>query len=52
LAKESILRIEGDQVMERYRTENDYTNRLRGYNDSQEAMEAFLNKRPAKWTWS
>jgi enoyl-CoA hydratase len=52
LAKESILRIEGDQVMERYRTENDYTNRLRSYNDSQEAMEAFLNKRPAKWTWS
>jgi enoyl-CoA hydratase/carnithine racemase len=52
LAKESILRIEGDQMMERYRTENDYTNRLRGYHDSQEAMAAFLDKRPAKWTWS
>lgn len=52
LAKESILRIEGEEMMEQYRTENDYTNRLRTYQDSQEAMEAFLEKRPAEWTWS
>jgi enoyl-CoA hydratase len=52
LAKESILRIEGDVLMENYRTENDYTSRLRTFNDSQEAMQAFLDKRPAKWTWS
>jgi enoyl-CoA hydratase len=52
LAKESILRIEGDELMAHYRTENDYTNRLRGYRDSQEAMEAFNEKRPAQWTWS
>jgi enoyl-CoA hydratase len=52
LAKESILRIEGDEMMQRYRTENDYTNRLRGFNDSQEAMDAFVEKRSPKWTWS
>ena len=52
LAKESILRIEGDEMMQRYRTENDYTNRLRGYNDSQEAISAFIEKRQPIWTWS
>jgi enoyl-CoA hydratase len=52
LAKESILRIEGDEMMQRYRVENDYTNRLRTFNDSQEAMQAFLEKRRAEWTWS
>ncbi|HUF98034.1 MAG TPA: enoyl-CoA hydratase-related protein [Ilumatobacter sp.] len=52
LAKESILRIEGDHMMQQYRTENDYTNRLRGYNDSAEAMQAFLEKRSPNWTWS
>jgi enoyl-CoA hydratase len=52
LAKESLLRIEGDEVMQRYRTENDYTNRLRGYNDSTEAISAFVEKRRPAWTWS
>lgn len=52
LAKESILRIEGDEMMRQYRTENDYTNRLRTYHDSQEAMDAFLEKRDAEWTWT
>jgi enoyl-CoA hydratase len=52
LAKESVLRIEGDTMMQQYRTENDYTTRLRGYNDSQEAMSAFIDKRPPHWTWS
>jgi enoyl-CoA hydratase len=52
LAKESVLRIEGDEMMQRYRTENDYTNRLRGFNDSREAMDAFVEKRSPKWTWS
>lgn len=51
LAKESILRIEGDEMMQRYRTENDYTNRLRTYDDSREAIAAFLEKRQATWTW-
>jgi enoyl-CoA hydratase len=39
-------------VMQQYRTENDYTNRLRSYDDSREAMNAFLEKRPPRWTWS
>jgi enoyl-CoA hydratase len=52
LAKESILRIEADQMMQQYRTENDYTNRLRTYNDSKEAITAFVEKRPPNWTWS
>jgi enoyl-CoA hydratase len=52
LAKESILRIEADEVMTMYRTENDYTNRLRTYEDSKEAIRAFVEKRPPKWTWT
>jgi enoyl-CoA hydratase len=52
LAKESILRIEDDELMRRYRTENDYTNRLRTFNDSQEALDAFAQKRAPRWSWS
>ncbi len=52
LAKESILRIEADQMMQQYRTENDYTNRLRTYDDSKEAITAFVEKRSPTWTWS
>lgn len=52
LAKESILRIETDRLEEQYRTEWDYTNRLGGFDDSREAMRAFLEKRDPAWTWS
>jgi enoyl-CoA hydratase len=52
LAKESVLRIEGDGVEEQYRTEQDYSGRLRTYADSREAMEAFLERRPPVWNWS
>lgn len=52
LAKESIVRIEGDQMEQQYRTEWDYTNRLRGLNDSREAMSAFIEKRAPVWSWS
>ncbi len=52
LAKESILRIEGDEMEARYRTEQDYTTRLRGFNDSAEAMTSFIEKREPQWTWS
>lgn len=52
LAKESILRIEGEEMMDRYRTENDYTSRLRSYRDSDEALAAFNEKRPPEWTFS
>jgi enoyl-CoA hydratase len=52
LAKESILRIEADEMMRQYRTENDYTTRLRTFADSEEAILAFREKRPPRWTWS
>lgn len=52
LAKESILRIEADEMMRQYRTENDYTNRLRTFRDSDEALDAYLEKRPPHWTWT
>jgi enoyl-CoA hydratase len=52
LAKESILRIEADEVMQQYRVENDYTTRLRTFRDSDEAIEAFLEKRVPRWTWT
>ncbi|MET4705176.1 enoyl-CoA hydratase-related protein [Frigoribacterium sp. UYMn621] len=52
LAKESILRIETDELEEQYRTEWDYTNRLRGFNDSAEGLAAFLEKREPNWTLS
>lgn len=52
LAKESILRIEDMPMEDAYRTEQDYTTRLRGYSDSGEAMAAYLEKRTPNWTWS
>lgn len=52
LAKESILRIEDMPVEDAYRTEQDYTARLEGYADSQEAMSAYLEKRDPVWSWS
>lgn len=52
LAKESIVRIETDVSEDQYRTEWDYTNRLRTYKDSQEAMNAYLEKREPEWTLS
>ncbi|RBY84132.1 enoyl-CoA hydratase-related protein [Blastococcus sp. TF02A-30] len=52
LAKESIVRIEGDEMERQYRTEWDYTNRLRGFDDSREAMAAYLEKRRPNWTFS
>ena len=39
-------------VEEAYRTEQDYTQRLRTYDDSREAMRAYLEKRDPHWTWS
>jgi enoyl-CoA hydratase len=52
LAKESILRIEGDELEERYRTEQDYTTRMLNYTDAHEALAAFMERREATWTWS
>lgn len=52
LAKESLVRIEGEEMTIQYRTEQDYTARLMRLNDSKEAMAAFLEKREPTWTWS
>lgn len=51
LAKESILRMEGDALESNYRMEQDYTTRLRGFDDSAEAMQAFIEKRDPVWAW-
>lgn len=51
LAKESVLRIEADQMAQQYRTEQDYTARLRTFEDSAEAMQAFMEKREPVWRW-
>ena len=45
LAKESINRVEFMDLKEGYRTEQDYTARLRNFEDSREARRAFLEKR-------
>jgi enoyl-CoA hydratase len=52
LAKESILRIEGTGLEDDYRTEQDYTQRMRSYNDSREAITAFREKREPSWSWT
>ncbi len=51
LAKDSMNRIEGLTLKDAYRTEQDYTNRLLGFEDSLEAREAFKNKRDPEWKW-
>jgi enoyl-CoA hydratase len=54
LAKESLVRIEAldFDTEAAYRTEQDYTNRLKDYADAKEAQRAFFEKRPPEWTWS
>ena len=47
LAKEALTRVEHLPLKEAYRTEQDYTARLSRYDDSKEAMQAFLEKRDA-----
>jgi enoyl-CoA hydratase len=51
LAKESMNRIEGLPLKDAYRTEQDYTTRLLGFEDSREARAAFREKREPDWNW-
>jgi enoyl-CoA hydratase len=51
LAKESMNRVEDLPLKEAYRTEQDYTTRLLGYDDSAEARRAFVEKRDPEWKW-
>lgn len=51
LAKESMNRVESLPLKEAYRTEQDYTARLLGFEDAAEARQAFLDKREPEWRW-
>ena len=51
LAKEAMNRTEFLPLKEAYRIEQDYTNRLLGFEDAAEARRAFQEKRPPVWKW-
>jgi enoyl-CoA hydratase len=51
LAKEAMNRVESLPLKEAYRTEQDYTARLLGYEDSAEARQAYKEKRHPAWRW-
>jgi enoyl-CoA hydratase len=51
LAKESMNRVEFLPLKEAYRTEQDYTARLLGFEDAEEARKAFMEKREPEWKW-
>jgi enoyl-CoA hydratase len=51
LAKESMNRVEHLPLKDAYRTEQDYTARLLGFEDAAEARAAFLEKRAPEWRW-
>ncbi|MBI4498789.1 MAG: enoyl-CoA hydratase/isomerase family protein [Chloroflexi bacterium] len=50
LAKEALNRVEFMDLKEGYRTEQDYTAKLNNYEDSREAMRAFVEKRAPVFT--
>jgi len=52
VAKESANRVEHLPTDEAYRIEQTYTARLLDTADAKEAVTAYLEKRPPKWTWS
>ncbi len=51
LAKEGMNRVEHLPLKEAYRIEQDYTARLRRYEDAGEARQAYLEKRDPNWKW-
>jgi enoyl-CoA hydratase/carnithine racemase len=51
LAKESANRVESMSLLDGYRTEQDYTSRVKRHADSDEARLAFVEKRPATFRW-
>jgi enoyl-CoA hydratase len=51
LAKESMNRVEHLPLKDAYRTEQDYTARLLGFEDSAEARAAYREKRDPEWRW-
>jgi enoyl-CoA hydratase len=51
LAKESMNRVERLPLKDAYRTEQDYTSRLQGFEDAREARHAFLERRAVQFRW-
>jgi len=51
LAKESANRVEAMSLQDGYRTEQDYTQRVKRHDDSEEARLAFMEKRDPVWRW-
>ena len=51
LAKESANRVESMSLLDGYRTEQDYTQRVKRHADSDEARIAFLEKRDPEFRW-
>src|SRR3954454_22905594 len=51
LAKESMNRVEFLDLKTAYRTEQEYTARLQGFDDAAEARQAYLERRPPDWKW-
>jgi enoyl-CoA hydratase len=51
LAKESANRVESMTLRDGYRTEQDYTFRVRRHSDADEARLAFLEKRTPRFEW-
>ena len=51
LAKESANRVESMALYDGYRTEQDYTQRVKRHADSDEARLAFVEKRTPEFRW-
>lgn len=51
LAKEAMNRVEGLPLKDAYRTEQDYTARLQGFEDAAEARNAYLERREPDFKW-
>jgi enoyl-CoA hydratase len=51
LAKESANRVESMSLYDGYRTEQDYTQRVKRHADSAEASRAFMEKREPEFRW-
>ena len=51
LAKESMNRVEHLSFRDAYRTEQEYTARLQGFDDAREARRAFMEKREPDFKW-
>jgi enoyl-CoA hydratase len=51
LAKEAFGRVEALPLKDAYRLEQDYTEKLRTYDDSAEAGSAYREKRDPEWRW-